>query len=94
MAFKCGLENNKPKICRDWPGTQRQLLSFPNCTYYFVNKIGDILTQIDLNIGNGIRKGECNQCGECCIETSVYLSNIGRKLENERCPYLEATDGD
>jgi hypothetical protein len=52
----------------------RGLLEFPSCTLWFDEE--------------GVRRGECSDCGECCIY--IFLPEFGKKFREEGCPYKEA----
>ena len=48
----CSIYDKRPDICRKFPVNEKQIEAFKSCGYYFKD---------------GERFGECNGCGECCI---------------------------
>lgn len=71
-------EPKKPDSCSNFPINQANVDENPGCSYHFEN---------------GIRKGHCNQCGECCRTPYILLPEFGRKFRDESCPYLREEDG-
>lgn len=63
-------EREKPEVCEKFPQDELMLKDMPRCSYYFVN---------------GERRGECNNCGDCCV--NIYLPEFN--AEFNICPYLE-----
>jgi Fe-S-cluster containining protein len=49
----CSIYENRPDVCRNFPVSTAAIEEFSECGYYFEN---------------GTRKGECNGCGQCCID--------------------------
>ena len=71
------IHKDKPDACKNWPCAPSDLKPYPDCTLYFKD---------------GILKGECNQCGECCLEPWIWPPGYDRKYQDERCPYLKDID--
>ena len=71
MPFKCKIYEKRPRVCTVWPRQQEDLHYYPNCGFSFDE--------------NGMRTGECNRCGECCVfywwtldiksDTEILLDN-------------------
>ena len=78
--YKCTRPEGKLQIGINFPSNAYEIKDFPLCSYKFDE--------------NGVRSGECNQCGECCMKPYVYLPEFGKKFRDERCPYLKEIDGD
>ena len=72
--YRCVIYKSRPEICREFPSTSGETLSYPSCSYSFDNK--------------GIREGKCSRCGECCLKLYKDVLNLGRKFNGEPCPYL------
>uniref|UniRef100_A0A6M3Y2J1 Uncharacterized protein n=1 Tax=viral metagenome TaxID=1070528 RepID=A0A6M3Y2J1_9ZZZZ len=49
----CKLGVKKPDICKHFPETAVEIKDFPSCSFYWLE---------------GIRRGKCNRCGQCCVE--------------------------
>jgi Fe-S-cluster containining protein len=67
-TYRCAIYENRPDICKTHPQIPSQLIALPTCSYYFENEE---------------RKGECNRCGQCCINMTFD------GVRYEICPYLE-----
>lgn len=70
-------DTTKPAACKNWPHTPQDIKSYENCTLYFEG---------------GILKGDCCQCGECCLTPWITPPGYNRKYRDERCPYLQDVD--
>lgn len=77
MIYSCKLGDNRPEECKLFPRTPGEIREFPSCTYYFEG---------------GSRKGECSNCGECCMRPYLYFTEFDKKFTEEPCPYLEQVD--
>jgi hypothetical protein len=73
MRYKC-TRPEKPEVCKNFPHSPSEVKEFPSCTYYWED---------------GVRKGECSMCGECCKRPYLYLPEFDKKFTEEPCPYLE-----
>ena len=71
----CRIYADRQKACADWPLTARMMEHVKDvCGYWFEN---------------GVRRGSCNRCGECCKDVWLYLDGYTEKIRGERCPHLE-----
>jgi hypothetical protein len=52
LPTTCRIYDDRPKICKCFPTHALEILDFDECTFYFED---------------GVRKGECCGCGQCCI---------------------------
>jgi len=50
---KCDIYDKRPNICKDFPHHAGEITEFSLCTFTFKD---------------GVRKGTCSGCGECCID--------------------------
>lgn len=75
--YRCA-RPEKPRSCFDFPRKAGEIREFPSCSFYFEE---------------GVRKGECSECGECCMRPYIHLPEFGRKFTEELCPWLEQVDG-
>ena len=76
MKYRCS-RGEKPKVCAVFPLTAGEIRDFPSCTFYWEE---------------GVRKGECSMCGECCMRPYLYLPEFAKKFTEECCPYLEPVE--
>ena len=51
----CKIYATRPDMCKVYPTHESEISEFDKCTYKFVN---------------GVRKGQCCACGQCCTGMS------------------------
>jgi Fe-S-cluster containining protein len=64
----CAIYDRRPRVCREFPSNAAMIKEFPSCSYWFNEE--------------GKRHGECNGCGECCVNMQFNHKKYSI------CPYL------